>query len=151
MNAPPLLRIMQGRKARPRKAVQALPRERVLHVAVADILRRHCRPQWRFSHFPAGEARDARTGAMLKKMGLQRGWPDFLLIAPDGRLHALELKRGADAALTPEQAEFRDFCIAAGIPHIVAGSIDRVLEALEAWDAISIRLARIGNGRKIED
>jgi hypothetical protein len=38
-------------------------------------------------------------------MGLQRGWPDFLLIAPGGRLHALEIKRRGEA-MTEEQEDF---------------------------------------------
>jgi hypothetical protein len=42
-------------------------------MATAKLLRTHAAPEWRWSHFPAGEARDARTGARLKAMDLQRG------------------------------------------------------------------------------
>ena len=58
------------------------PKELSLHIALADHLRAFARPDWRWSHFPAGEIRDRRHAAKLKAMGLQRGWPDFLLIAP---------------------------------------------------------------------
>jgi hypothetical protein len=40
------------------------------------------RPGVLWSHFPSGESRDARTGAKLKHMGLQPGWPDFIIIVP---------------------------------------------------------------------
>lgn len=32
-----------------------------------------------YTHFPAGEHRHARTGAKLKRMGLKRGVPDYLV------------------------------------------------------------------------
>lgn len=56
--SPPLVALMQGRRARPRRAPQLRPREIMLHMAVARILRDYGRPEWRWSHFPAGEARD---------------------------------------------------------------------------------------------
>jgi hypothetical protein len=34
---------------------------------------------WLYTHFPAGEYRPKRTGAKLKRMGLKRGVPDFLI------------------------------------------------------------------------
>ena len=79
------------------------PKEFALHLAVADHLKAFAHPDWRWSHYPAGEKRDPRAAAKLKAMGLQKGWPDFLLIAPNGRLHALE-RRGE--AMTEEQEDF---------------------------------------------
>ena len=38
-------------------------------------------------------------------MGLQRGWPDFLLVVPGGLLHALELKRRGET-MAEEQESF---------------------------------------------
>jgi len=60
---------------------------------------RLCEARLRWTHFPAGELRDKRTAAKFKAMGLQPGWPDFLLVAPasvdrpGGLVHMLELKR----------------------------------------------------------
>jgi hypothetical protein len=89
---PPLLAIAAGRRVRPRKVVAPRPLELQLHMAVADLLRRFARPDWRWSHFPAGEHRDVRTAAKLKAMGTQPGWPDLILFDPSGKLHALEYR-----------------------------------------------------------
>jgi hypothetical protein len=90
---PPLLQLAAGRKARPRRASPVRPLEVVLHMAVAKILRDHCRPDSQWTHIAHGEARDIRTAAKLKQMGVRRGWPDFVLVPPTGQLHCLELKR----------------------------------------------------------
>ena len=55
MTLPPLLALAQGRRVRPRKAETPRPKEIALHMAVADVLRRFARPDWRWSHFPSGE------------------------------------------------------------------------------------------------
>ena len=56
-----------------------------LSCVVAAYLER-CVPQLTVSHFPAGEARSEETGARLKRMGLKRGWPDYIaVLAPTGR------------------------------------------------------------------
>lgn len=137
---PPLLAIAKGGRARPRKAKAPRPKEIALHMAVADLLRRFAKPEWRWSHFPAGEHRDVRTAAKLKAMGVQRGWPDFVLFDPSGRLHALELKRQGEG-LTDEQKEFEAWC-AGGAPHEVARSIDDALAILTGWDVLRIKIAR---------
>jgi hypothetical protein len=136
---PPLLMLAQGRRARPRKANAPRPLELQLHMAVADVLRRFARPDWRWSHFPAGEHRDVRTAAKLKAMGVQRGWPDFVLFDPSGRLHALELKRQG-GRLTDEQEGFQTWCIVRGVPHSVSRSVDEALAVLDAWEALCIRI-----------
>jgi hypothetical protein len=91
------------------------PKEFVLHRAVADHLRAFARPDWRWTHFPAGEKRDPLTAAKLKAMGLRRGWPDFLLVALGGLLHALELKRRSET-MREEQESFAAWCWEQGIP-----------------------------------
>jgi hypothetical protein len=76
---------MQGQRHRARRDVAPRPKELALQMQVADLLRRFARTDWRWSHFPAGEHRDVRTAAKLKAMGVQRGWPDFILLDPAGR------------------------------------------------------------------
>src|SRR5664279_1760698 len=98
----PLLALARGQKGRPRREPVARPKESVLHCAVAKVLHEHALPTWRWSHFPAGEHRNIQTAARLKRMGLQKGWPDFVMISPDGRFYALELKRRGET-LTDEQ------------------------------------------------
>lgn len=146
MTAPPLLAIMAGRAVRPRRAPQVRPREVSLHLAVADVLRRYCLPAWRYSHFPAGEARDARVGAKLKRMGLRPGWPDFILLRPArggarGLLHCLELKRVGER-LTGEQDAFRHWCEANAVPFAVAHSIEEALAILGEWRCFRIKGAK---------
>ena len=51
----------------------------------------------------------------LKAMGVQRGWPDFVLFDPTGRLHALELKRQGET-LSDGQEAFQEWAIATVSP-----------------------------------
>jgi hypothetical protein len=85
------------------------------------------------------EARDIRTAAKLKSMGLRRGWPDFVLVPPTGQLHALELKRQGEAP-SDEQADFRSWCIRHGVPHVVARTLDEVLTAFDAWGCLATKI-----------
>jgi hypothetical protein len=127
MTLPPLLALAQGRRVRARREAAPRPKEIGLHMAVADLLRRFARPEWRWTHFPAGEHRDVRVAAKLKAMGVQRGWPDFVLLDPSGRLHALELKRRGET-LTDDQDTFRAWCAAGGVPHAVAFTFESATE-----------------------
>ncbi|WP_373371520.1 VRR-NUC domain-containing protein [Microvirga sesbaniae] len=111
------------------------PKESVLHRAVADHLRTFAHPDWRWSHFPAGEKRDPRTAAKLKAMGVQKGWPDFILFGPGGRLHALELKRRG-GVMTDEQKSFAAWCQSQGVPFACLDDLRDVLVALSNWGAL---------------
>jgi hypothetical protein len=110
-----------------------------MHCAVADTLKRWATPNWIFSHFPAGEKRTAATGARLKKMGVQAGWPDLVFLAPQGhpiqRPMFLELKRRG-GKLTEAQAGFAAWCVANGCPHAVAYSYDEAVAALKRWGVL---------------
>lgn len=140
MTLPPLLALAEGRRVRPRKPRRAPPPlELALHMAVADVLRRFARPDWRWSHFPAGEHRDVRTGKKLKAMGLQPGWPDFVLFDPAGRLHALELKRVGET-LNDNQEAFRDWCVDHGVTHSVACTFDDAFVTLGAWGCLRVKM-----------
>jgi hypothetical protein len=136
---PPLLMIAEGRKPRPRKAPANRPRESQLQTEVADLLRAHALDGWRWSHFPAGERRDVITGARLKRFGLQRGWPDIVLLSPGGKFHGLELKRLGEA-LTEDQETFQTWSIRKAVPYSVAYSIDEALAVLDAWSCLRIKI-----------
>ena len=107
-----------------------------MHVAVADALRIACAPGWLWSHFPAGELRHPAVAGKLKAMGLNPGWPDFLLISPQGVLHLLELKNGK-APLTADQEDFETACKARRLPHCVARSLEQALAQLTRWGALA--------------
>ena len=90
---PPLIMIAEGRKPRLRRAPAPHPKEVLLHMCVAKVLRARAAPGWAWTHTPAGEVvRDAETARKLKQMGAQSGWPGFLL-TPYGSVGCLELKR----------------------------------------------------------
>jgi hypothetical protein len=115
------------------------PLEFAVHCALADMLRRWATPNWIWTHVPLGERRDSVTGARLKRMGTQPGWPDFILLAPrqhhSPRPHFLELKRRG-SALTEHQAAFALWCKLNDCPHAVAHSYDEAVAILKDWGAL---------------
>lgn len=114
------------------------PLEFEMHCAVADTLRRWLTPNWVFTHIPLGEYRSAITGARLKRMGANPGWPDFILIPPwleVSRPHFLELKRRG-AKLTEPQAGFALWCKLNQCPHAVAYSYEQAVVILKGWGAL---------------
>jgi hypothetical protein len=121
------------------------PKEIELHCAVATLLRQHCLETWRWFHPANGELRDPVVGAKLKRMGLQKGIPDFVMIAPNGLFHGLELKRPGER-LTEEQGTFQSWSIARGVPYCVAHDIDQVLQVLDRWNCLRIVIPKRGSG-----
>ena len=111
------------------------------HVAVADVLRRWSTPGWRWTHLPFGEHRNAVTGARLKRMGTQVGWPDFILLSPSvlpdlsGTAHFLELKREG-GKLTDFQRSFAEFCVENGFPHYWCDNFKDAVTMLKTWGAV---------------
>jgi len=117
------------------------PMEDQTTIAVADALRIAAVPGWLWSHFPAGEERDKRVGAKLKRMGLKPGWPDFLLISPEGMHHWLELKRGVRGTLKPDQVDFAQHMLARDVPWAVARSFDEAVTVLTRWGALRLTVS----------
>jgi len=130
MTLPPIVALAEGRKPRLRKAPIGRAKEIALQMSVAQVLREHCRPNWQWTHIANGELRDLRTAVKLKRMGVRRGWPDFILVPSRGQLHCLELKREGER-LTPDQEDFHLRCIRHGVPHVVAFDFGQVLTAFE--------------------
>jgi hypothetical protein len=129
--------MMSGKKVRPRRARDPVPLEIVLHVHVADLLRAHCLPDWRWTHINR-KAKDAREGKIFKTMGVNPGWFDFELIHGPSRVaHFLDVKRvGED--LSETQLEFRDWCTKWNIPHAVAWTLDDVLRVFAIWGCLRV-------------
>lgn len=103
-----------------------------LHMSAAAFLRWAWPSDLPWTHFPAGEQRDARTGAKLKAMGLAPGWPDFLLVLPNGQLAGIELK-AAGGALSQAQIATRDRFIALKCGFAICRSVDEVEATLAKW------------------
>lgn len=106
--------------------------ERALHMSVEAFLRRAWPDDLPYTHFPAGELRDARTAGKLKAMGLKPGWPDFQFILPNGQFAGLELKAKA-GILTEEQMAVRDRMLALRCGYATARSVDEVEAILAGW------------------
>jgi hypothetical protein len=113
-----------------------------LHCMVADVLKRWCVPDWRYTHFPAGEERPGRfdskgkrfsdAGNRLKRMGVIRGWPDFQFLHVKGLAAFLELKRRGEWP-SDEQQELAFFLMRAGHGYLITDRFDDALDALRAW------------------
>ena len=139
IDPPPLIVLSKGRKPRLRKAPTFRPKESKLHTDVAKLLRANCLPTWQWT-FISRKAIDAREGAILKRMGAKPGFPDFLFISPYGSVRFIELKRPGET-IDPDspQGEFRIWCVAHGVPHVVAWTIDDVLQAFDAWGCTRLK------------
>ncbi len=73
-------------------------------------------------------------------MGLQRGWSDFLLIAPGGRFHALELKRRGET-MSEDQEAFAAWCAEQGVPFACVDNLNDALAVLSEWGVLRLQLA----------
>jgi VRR-NUC domain len=127
------------RSRRQRGMAPPPPLEFEVHCALADTLRRWAMPNWLWTHLPFGERREAITGARLKRMGTQAGWPDLILIPPRGhsiqRPHFLELKRRG-GSLSEQQVAFALWCKLNDCPHAVANSYEAAVAMLQQWGAL---------------
>jgi hypothetical protein len=107
-----------------------------VHCAIADTIRRFKSPGWVWFHPPNGELRPDGAGARLKRMGTRPGASDFILAGPpQGRLHALELKRRGERP-TEAQTAFLDEVRAAGGLAAWVDSYADAIEQLKAWGAL---------------
>ena len=108
-----------------------------LSCVVADWLRVALPARAVWSHFPAGENRDAITGSRLKRMGTAKGWADYLIFI-DGLLIGLELKVPG-ARVSPEQAAFGDALTAQGGRYQVCRSLEDA-EAFLTASGVALRV-----------
>ena len=115
------------------------------HCAILDRLRLALPPvvERTLIHVPNGENRDAKTGALLKRLGQRAGAADLLLIW-QGVAHFVEIKTG-DPALgipktyqSPAQKAFQRDVEAAGARYGVVRSSDEAIALCRSW-GISVR------------
>jgi hypothetical protein len=133
--------------AKPFRLEMPAPLEQELHENVAKALGWLIAPPAVWSFYPAGGVQlPPAHAAKLARMGLQRGWPDFLVL--HDRLYGIELKRrggrlsktrigrtrsGAPRILIGQDERFPEL-LAAGMKDIaICYSVDQVVEALERW------------------
>ena len=142
----PLFTWKDKKRPRPYRAPRLpKPKEASLQQAIVrGILDPYLKPSWRFTHIPNGELRDKATAGKLKGMGVRRGWPDLILLAPTGIAHFLELKRSAGEVLSDDQLAFQRHCLTLGIPHRIAWNVDQAWDAFIDWNCL--RVKRVGHG-----
>jgi hypothetical protein len=134
-------------KRPPFRLTAPIPPEDDLHEAVAQALDRLLMPPAEWACYPAGHIPlAARWATKLLRMGLRRGWPDFLIVYA-GRIFGVELKReGGGLSRTRVvhtkrgrsriiigQTEMFPRLEAAGMLIAICDSVAAVLRALAAW------------------
>ena len=107
------------------------PSEAQVHAAVVAHLRLRAKPGVLWLHVPMGGARDAKTGAMLKRMGALAGASD-LLLWHNGNSFALEIK-APGGRLSEAQLNFIARFNEAGGHSAVAIGVDRAVAVVSAW------------------
>jgi hypothetical protein len=108
------------------------PTEQQECIALAKWLDRH---GVLYSHIPMGGLRDKREAAIMKRMGVRAGIPDYLILEPP--ICAVEMKRRRGGRLSAAQ---REVCSA------MARHGWQVIVAHGAAEAVAA-LVEIGHGR----
>ena len=73
--------------------------------------------------------------ALAKAMGLIKGSADFVFVWPDGG-GWIELKT-EKGSLSPQQRDFRDWCVATGCRHAVCRTVEEVVQTLTEWGVLT--------------
>lgn len=105
--------------------------EAALHRAVAGYLRAALKPPTIWTAFPAGGGGRIR-GAQLKAMGLQKGWPDLIVMheAPKGGPIVLGIELKAKGGrVSPEQRGIMQGFHAIRAWYVLCRSVEEVENA----------------------
>ena len=105
-------------------------------IAVADFLRLR---GVAFCHIPNEGKRSPRVGALLKKQGLQKGFPDFMIYEPRGGFHglALELKTPT-GTVSKEQKYWLRTLAGKGYAVTAAFGVDEAMRKIDRYLALSV-------------
>ena len=81
---------------------------------------------------PFGEDRTSKTGERLKRMGVQRGWPDLAFILEGGRIGFIELKPPGKYQ-SAWQRDFETRVTKLGAVYTVCRTLAEVEGTLRGW------------------
>jgi len=125
----------RGRKAKPAPEIN-------LHIAIADTLNRWANRGWKFTHIGHGGFKlNVITAVRLRRMGVKKGWADFVLLSPyPPNAHFLEVKRKG-GKLSDEQADFKEFCDLNGYKFAVVDNYRDAMAQLADWGAIRVAIS----------
>lgn len=104
--------------------------EAELQMQVVALLDAYGRHDICWFHVPNGEKRNSVTGLRLKRMGVQPGVADLILLV-DGKPFAVELKT-EKGAQSPVQAEWQETFERPGGAYFVARGLDEAIGVLSA-------------------
>lgn len=104
--------------------------EEILHRHVAQFLDVVIKPPMIWTTIPAGGGGLIR-GAKLKAMGLKKGWPDIIVIAPGPHIIAIELK-AKEGKQSPEQKAVAAALWDCKVPYFLCRSVEEVHLALHS-------------------
>jgi len=83
---------------------------------------------------PNGGARDAVTGAMLKREGVKPGVPDIFLACPVGEYHGLFIEmKTAKGRPSPEQREWLSRLRSRGYAAVICHGLDEAIDTATAY------------------
>jgi hypothetical protein len=116
--------------------------EEILHRHVAQFLDVVIKPPMIWTTIPAGGGGLIR-GAKLKAMGLKKGWPDILIIAPGPVVLGIELKR-ADGKQSDEQRAVEVGLLGCGAQYVVCRSVEEVQRAVHFVQRRRVALPDVG-------
>jgi hypothetical protein len=131
------LSLFKGKKQRGVKPPP--PKEFTLHCLLADTLTLCCSKHWRWTHLPMGEHRNIITAMRLKRMGVQRGWPDFIFIGP-GKVVFLELKRPRSGRMSEDQILLMTHLLACGCDYHITNDFNAAVTILATYGIVPIEL-----------
>ena len=103
------------------------------------VVAQYCRYQKiPFVHIPNEGLRSKRMGAMLKEMGMQKGFPDIHIPQARGGYHAMyiELKRDKFSHPTREQLEWIAYLNKNGYYAVVAYGADAAIREIKKYMGI---------------
>jgi hypothetical protein len=105
--------------------------EQELHLTIVQYLRAALTRETFFLHVANERKCSEAEGALLKRLGQRKGFPDLLLIHA-GRAFGMEIKPDG-GRVRPEQREAHAALAEAGMPVVVVRSIADTGDALQAW------------------
>jgi len=106
-----------------------IQRELPIQKAIMRYLDLALPASYRAAHIPNGGARNARTAAMLKAMGVKAGIADIAIFGPGGCAAMIEVKAGKGSP-SPAQKDWMDWASEHEFPYAVCRSIGDVQVAL---------------------
>jgi hypothetical protein len=104
--------------------------------AIVEYLNAVLFPTHRVFAIPNAARRGKGGHATNGVPGLRAGVPDLQIVGR-GRVYFIEVKRDANARLSPAQDEFAEWCVCTGVPWVRAESVDHVRQALIQWGIIT--------------